>query len=71
MRQPLTQRQNPNLFPVLPVVGVAVQVIHGEGALLGGQSIKHLTGVRHLLFREPVTQGHVRHIGEGCRTGTE
>ena len=48
-----------------------MQVIHGEGALLGGQSIKHLTGVRHLLFREPVTQGHVRHIGEGCRTGTE
>ena len=48
-----------------------MQVIHGEGALLGRQSVKHLTGVRHLLFREPVTQGHVRHVGEGRRAGTE
>ena len=48
-----------------------MQVIHGEGTLLGGQSVKHLTGVIHLLLREPVAQGHVRHIGEGRRTGAE
>ena len=71
MRQLLTQRQTPNFFPVLPIVGVAVQVIHGEGTLLGGQSVKHLAGVRHLLLTQAVAQGHVRHVGEGCRAGTE
>ena len=48
-----------------------MQVIHGEGALLGGQSVKHLAGVRHLLLTQAVAQGHVRHVGEGRRAGTE